>query len=174
MEETAVKSYAEITEEQQNLTSVKCSFRLKSEKQRTTLELLKPWMTSSLFTEMRGLLPKRHNGTATQAELDRIEEIKVLREERRKRVADLQESLVSMQSQKRKRKSEKQKESLRVAADDAWAREGAEKENKAIEKAGVPAAEYFRKKALKAFKTTTNFNEAGYMLPDGKLLNFWR
>ena len=36
----------------------------------------------------------------------------------------------------------------------------------------MSAPEYFRKKALKAFKTTTNFNEAGYMLPDGKLLNF--
>lgn len=56
--------------------------------------------------------------------------------------------------------------------DEAWAREGAEREDKAIEKAGISAAEYFRKKTLKAFKTTTNFNEAGYLLPDGKMLNF--
>ena len=173
VEETAVKSYAEITEEQQNLYQREMQLQAQKREAENNPELLQAMDDfSSLFTEMRGLLPKRHNGTATQAELDRIEEIKVLREERLNRVADLQESLGLNAIAKEEAEIRETKEALRVAADAAWAREGAEKENQAIEKAGVPAAEYFRKKALKAFKTTTNFNEAGYMLPDGKLLNF--
>ena len=125
-----------------------------------------------MFSEMKDLFAKRHAGTATQAELDRIEEIKALREDRLKRVADLQESLGLNALAKEANEIRAEKEALRVASDEAWAREGAEKENKAIEKSGLSAPEYFRKKALKAFKTTTNFNEAGYLLPDGKLLNF--
>ena len=101
-----------------------------------------------------------------------IEEIKALREERLQRVADLQESLGINAMEKEAQEIRATKEVLRVASDEAWAREGAEKESKAIETAGIPAPEYFRKKALKSFKTTTNFNEAGYLLPDGKMLNF--
>ena len=171
--EETIKSYAEITEEQQNLYQREMRLRERKQEAANNPELLQAMDEySALFTEMRSLLPKRHKGTATQAELDRIEEIKALREEKMQRVADLQESLGLNAIAKEEAEIRETKESLRLAADAAWAREGAEKENKAIEKAGVPAEEYFRKKALKAFKTTTNFNEAGYMLPDGKLLNF--
>jgi hypothetical protein len=172
-EEVSGKSYAEITEEQLNLRDREIALQKRKQEATNNPELLQAMDDyANLFAEMRGLLPKRHQGTATQAELDRIEEIKALREERMKRVADLQESLGINAIAKEEAEIRETKEVLRKAADAAWAREGAEKENKAIEKAGVPAAEYFRKKALKAFKTTTNFNEAGYMLPDGKLLNF--
>lgn len=172
-DETTVKSYAEITEEQQSLYQREMRLRERKQEAVSNPELLQAMDDyAGLFTEMRSLLPKRRDGTATQAELDRIEEIKALREEKLQRVADLQESLGLNAIAKEEAEIRETKEALRVAADAAWAREGAEKENKAIEKAGVPAEEYFRKKALKAFKTTTNFNEAGYMLPDGKLLNF--
>lgn len=167
------RTYAEITDEQQNLYQRE---RLLAERKREATnnpELLQAMDDySNLFTEMRGLLTKKRQETATQAELDRIEEIKNLRDEYLKRVADLQESLGLNAISQEETEIRETKEALRVAADAAWAREGAEKENKAIAKAGMSAPEYFRKKALKAFKTTTNFNEAGYMLPDGKLLNF--
>lgn len=167
------RTYAEITEEQQNLFQRERQLADRKREAANNPELLQAMDDySNLFTEVRGLLAKKHQGTATQAELDRIEEIKVLREERIKRVADLQESLGLNAISQEETEIRETKEALRVAADAAWAREGAEKENKAIAKAGIPAPEYFRKKALKAFKTTTNFNEAGYMLPDGKLLNF--
>lgn len=167
------RSYAEITEEQQKLSQRE---RLLAERQReasSNPELLQAMDdVSSIFTEVRGLLAKKHKGTATQEELARIEELKALREVRMKRVADLQESLGLGAIADEASKIREEKEALRIAADAAWAREGAEKENIAIEKSGLSASEYFRKKALKAFKTTTNFNEAGYLLPDGKLLNF--
>jgi hypothetical protein len=172
-ERESPKSYAEIVEEQQNLYQRENSLRERKQAAVNNPELLQAMDDySALFNEMRTLLPKRRDGTATKEELDRIEEIKALREERMMRVTELQESLGLKAISEEEAEIRETKETLRKAADDAWAREGAEKENKAIEKAGVPAAEYFRKKALKAFKTTTNFNEAGYMLPDGKLLNF--
>ena len=173
VDETATKSYAEITEEQQKLYQREISLRERKQEAVNNPELLQAMDdVSNLFDEMRGLIAKRHKGTATQTELDRIEELKALRTERIKQVSDLQESLGLTAIAQEETEIRETKEALRVAADAAWEREGAEKENRAIEKAGVPAAEYFRKKALKAFKTTTNFNEAGYLLPDGKMLNF--
>ena len=172
-ESNAPKTYAEITQEQQNLLKRERDLEQRKREATNNPELLQAMDDySALFEEMRTLLPKRKQGTATQAELDRIEEIKALREERMMRVAELQESLGLKAISDEEAEIREMKENLRKAADEAWEREGAEKENLAIEKAGIPAAEYFRKKALKAFKTTTNFNEAGYMLPDGKLLNF--
>ena len=168
-----VKSYAEITEEQLQLSQRERLLEERKQAAHNNPELLQAMADyADLFTEMRPLLSKRRQGTATQAELDRIEEIKLLRDERMNRVAELQESLGLKAISDEETEIRETKEALRVAADAAWAREGAEKENKAIAKAGVSAEEYFRKKALKAFKTTTNFNEAGYLLPDGKLLNF--
>ena len=166
-------TYAEIQEEQQKLYQRERDLAERKRTAENDPELLQALDDySNLFAEMRGLLSKKHAGTATQEELDRIGEIKLLREEKLKRVADLQESLGINALSKEAEEIRADKEALRVASDEAWAREGAEKENKAIEKSGLSAPEYFRKKALKAFKTTTNFNESGYLLPDGKLLNF--
>ena len=166
-------TYAEIQEERQKLYQRERDITERKREAENNPELLQAMDDySSLFSEVRGLFSKRHAGTATQAELDRIEEIKTLREERLNRIKDLQESLGLNELAKEAEEIRSKKEKLRVASDEAWAREGTEKENKAIEKAGVSAQEYFRNKALKTFKTTTNFNEAGYMLPDGKLLNF--
>lgn len=167
------QTYAEIQERQQELRQRELDLQERKRAATNDPELLQAMDEySSLFTEMRGLLPKRRNGTATQAELDRIEEIKTLRDEYMQRIADLQESLGLAAISQEETEIREEKEALRVASDAAWAREGAERENLAIEKAGLSPSEYFRRKAVKAFKTTTNFNEAGYLLPDGKLLNF--
>ena len=167
------RSYAEITDEQQKLYQREMSLVERKREALNNPELLQAMDDhSNLFSELRSLLPKKRTGTATQAELDRIEEIVALRDERMNRIKELQESLGLNAIAEEEREIRETKEALRVAADAAWAREGAEKENKAIEKSGLSAEEYFRKKALKAFKTTANFNEAGYLLPDGKLLNF--
>lgn len=48
----------------------------------------------------------------------------------------------------------------------------AAKEKAAIEKSGLSDAEYYSKKAVKEFGYTTDYKEAGYMLQNGKLLNF--
>ena len=166
-------TYAEITQQQMALNQRDNALRERKREAQNNPELLQAMDdVSSIFDEMRELLPKKKQGTATQAELDRIEELKALREERIARVAEIQETLGLNAISKEEKEIRKEREALRVAADEAWAREGAEKENAAIEKSGLPAQEYFRKKALKAFKTTANFNEAGYLLPDGKMLNF--
>lgn len=167
------QTYAEIQERQQELRQRELDLQERKRVATNNPELLQAMDDySGLFTEMHGLLPKRKNGTATQAELDRIKEIKTLRDECMQRIADLQESLGLAAISQEETDIREEKETLRVAADAAWAREGAERENLAIAKAGVSPSEYFRRKALKAFKTTSNFNEAGYLLPDGKMLNF--
>ena len=166
-------TYAEIEEERRALYQRENELNQRKREAENNPDLLKAMSDyHDLFTEMKGLLPKRRSGTATQEELARIEEIKALREEYLQKVADLQESLGLNAMSQEAAEIRETKEALRIASDEAWAREGAERENKAIEKAGLTAPEYFRKKALKAFKTTTNYNEAGYMLPDGKMLNF--
>lgn len=167
------RTYAEIEEERYKLNQRERELRDRKREVENNPDLLQALDDySGLFSELRGLLSKKRAGTAIQAELERIEEIKVLRDERMDHIKDLQESLGLNDIAKEEEELRKTKEELRVASDAAWAREGAEKENKAIEKSGLSAPEYFRKKALKAFKTTTNFNEAGYLLPDGKMLNF--
>ena len=166
-------TYAEIREEQQKLYQHERDLMERKRKAENNPELLKAMDDfSDLFSEVKGLLSKKRAGTATQAELDRIAEIKTLREECLQRIADIQENIGLNAMSKEAEEIRATKEALRVASDEAWAKEGAAKENKAIEKAGIPAPEYFRKKALRSFKTTTNFNEAGYLLPDGKMLNF--
>ena len=166
-------SYKEISEMQQELFQRERSLTERKREANNNPELLQAMDDfHGLFDEMRELLPKRRQGTATQAELDRIDKIKALRDQKLQRVSELQESLGLKAMEEEYAEIRQMNEALRVAADAAWKREGAERENAAIAKAGVSAQEYFRKKALKAFKTTTNFNEAGYLLPDGKLLNF--
>jgi hypothetical protein len=51
-------------------------------------------------------------------------------------------------------------------------KEAIEEERKAIEKSGLSEADYFRKKAVKEFGYTPYFYDAGYITPNGKMLNF--
>lgn len=46
------------------------------------------------------------------------------------------------------------------------------KEAEAAKKAGMSEADYFRSRAAEAFGYTDDFQTAGYLLPDGKLLDF--
>ncbi len=59
-------------------------------------------------------------------------------------------------------KEEKERESIKAV----------EREKAAIEKSGLSEAEYFRKQAVKEFGYTTYFDNAGYITPNGKMLNF--
>lgn len=166
-------TYAEITEKQRELYQREMNLAERKREANSNPELLQAMDAFyGLSDEMRELLQKRRQGTATQEDLDRIEEIKVLQDVKLQQVVEIQERLGLKAMDAEDAEISQMKEDLRVAADAAWKREGAERESAAIAKAGVSAPEYFRKKALKSFKTTTNFNEAGYLLPDGKLLNF--
>lgn len=166
-------TYAEITEKQRDLYQREMNLAERKREANSDPELLQAMdALYGLSDEMRELLQKRRQGTATQEDLDRIEEIKVLRDVKLQQVVEIQERLGLKAMEAEDAEIRQMKKDLRVAADAAWKREGAERESAAISKAGVSAPEYFRKKALKSFKTTTNFNEAGYLLPDGKLLNF--
>lgn len=166
-------TYAEITEKQRELYQREMNLAERKREANSNPELLQAMDAFyGLSDEMRELLQKRRRGTATQEDLDRIEEIKVLRDVKLQQVVEIQERLGLKAMDAEDAEIRQMKEDLRDAADAAWKREGADRESAAIAKAGVSAPEYFRKKALKSFKTTTNFNEAGYLLPDGKLLNF--
>ena len=50
--------------------------------------------------------------------------------------------------------------------------EAANTERKAIEESGLSEAEYFRKQAVKEYGYTPYFYDAGYIVPNGKMLNF--
>lgn len=63
-------------------------------------------------------------------------------------------------------------ESLKKKAADEQENSAAEKEKANIEKSGLSKAEYFRKLSIKEFGYTPYFYDAGYLLPNGKLLNF--
>lgn len=55
---------------------------------------------------------------------------------------------------------------------DQYDREQQEKKAAAIQKSGLLPEEYRRKAAVKEFGYTTDYREAGYLLPNGKMLNF--
>lgn len=63
-------------------------------------------------------------------------------------------------------------ETLRKESEKAFADESAEKEKAAVEKSGLSEADYFRKQAVKEFGYTPYFYDAGYITPNGKMLNF--
>lgn len=56
--------------------------------------------------------------------------------------------------------------------DSFYTNEAEAKEKAAIEKSGLSEAEYFRKQAVKEFGYTPFFYDAGYIVPNGKMLNF--
>ena len=63
-------------------------------------------------------------------------------------------------------------ENLRKEWDNQINNEAAEKEKNAIAKSGLSEADYFRKQAVKEFGYTPYFYDAGYITPNGKMLNF--
>lgn len=61
---------------------------------------------------------------------------------------------------------------LQEQADKEYADAASAKEAEAIAKSGGDRTEYFRKSAVKEFGYTPYFYDAGYLLPNGKMLNF--
>ena len=171
--DTSEMTYAEILAEQAALRARQEQVKAKENAAMNNPELLSAIDSyTEMFSELRNLLGKKHRGEASDADIERISEIKSRREETVKKIAKIQDDLGLNGITEEKAELRSMEATLRKAADSAWAREGAQKENKAIEKSGLSAPEYFRRKALRAFKTTRNFNEAGYLLPDGKMLDF--
>ena len=63
-------------------------------------------------------------------------------------------------------------ENLIQERDKLTANDSAKAEQDAIAKSGLSEADYFRKQAVKEFGYTPYFYDAGYMTPNGKMLNF--
>lgn len=63
-------------------------------------------------------------------------------------------------------------EGLRKNFNDSIANKAIAEEKAAIEKSGLSEADYFRKQAVKEFGYTPYFYDAGYITPNGKMLNF--
>ena len=61
---------------------------------------------------------------------------------------------------------------IRTKADNDAVSKAINEERTAIEKSGLSEADYFRKQAVKEFGYTPYFYDAGYIMPNGKMLNF--
>lgn len=61
---------------------------------------------------------------------------------------------------------------IRTKADNDAVSKAINEERTAIEKSGLSEADYFRKQAVKKFGYTPYFYDAGYIMPNGKMLNF--
>lgn len=72
----------------------------------------------------------------------------------------------------RKNSLQTELENLRKEYSEKLANEEVAKERNAIEKSGLSEADYFRKQAVKKFGYTPYFYDAGYITPNGKMLNF--
>lgn len=69
-------------------------------------------------------------------------------------------------------KAEKEYENLKKQLNEMYSNRVASEEAAAIKASGGDRAEYFRKSAVKEFGYTPYFYDAGYVLPNGKMLNF--
>lgn len=63
-------------------------------------------------------------------------------------------------------------ENLRKSFNEEIANKALNEEKEAIAKSGLSEADYFRKQAVKEFGYTPYFYDAGYITPNGKMLNF--
>ena len=61
---------------------------------------------------------------------------------------------------------------IRTMANNDAVSKAINEERTAIEKSGLSEADYFRKQAVKEFGYTPYFYDAGYIMPNGKMLNF--
>lgn len=61
---------------------------------------------------------------------------------------------------------------IRTKADNDAVSKAINEERTAIEESGLSEADYFRKQAVKEFGYTPYFYDAGYIMPNGKMLNF--
>ena len=68
--------------------------------------------------------------------------------------------------------AEKERDEIKKKRDDLYDNQEYMAEQKEIQKSGLPEADWRRKKAVDYYGYTDDFNEAGYMLPNGKMLNF--
>lgn len=70
------------------------------------------------------------------------------------------------------REASKRYNDLNRAYDEQQERANAEAEQNAIEQSGLSEADYFGKEAVKVFGYTPYFYDAGYITPNGRMLNF--
>lgn len=87
-------------------------------------------------------------------------------------VLDIQDRLELTKLREQQEKLSERVKNLKQAMDDLESKMAVKRETQAIEKSGLSEAEYFRKQAVKEFGYTPHFVDAGYMLPNGKMLNF--
>ncbi len=71
-----------------------------------------------------------------------------------------------------KKEADRRVNILNAAYDKARDAEMEAEEQRDIEKSGLPEAEYFGKQAVKTFGYTPYYYDAGYIVPNGKMLNF--
>ena len=67
---------------------------------------------------------------------------------------------------------EKEVNQLQKDSQDSYKQKLLDDERKAIEESGLSESDYFRKQAVKEFGYTPYFYDAGYITPNGKMLNF--
>ena len=67
---------------------------------------------------------------------------------------------------------EEEERKARKALDEYTEKRGVAEEQQKIKESGLSEAEWRRKQAVKVFGYTGDFREAGYLLPNGRLLNF--
>ena len=124
-----------------------------------------------LVAAERRLSDMRSNGESRLAVV-RSPEYKAARAERdaikeRLGVDTAKETAFDLRERERKLQAE-----IQAAEEAAKAEAGRKAEAKAVAKSGMPEADYFRDQAVKKFGCTTDFRYAGYLLPDGRMLDF--
>lgn len=85
---------------------------------------------------------------------------------------DLQEELHAKEIEDRYNDLKEKEQALEKQEKEAYTSIANQKEQKAIERSGLTEGEYFRKAALKEYGYTASIADAGYLLPNGKFLNF--
>lgn len=90
----------------------------------------------------------------------------------KQKVKDLQEKLHAKEIEDRYYDLKEKEQALVKQEKEAYTSIANQKELKAIERSGLTEGEYFRKAAVKEYGYTASIADAGYLLPNGKFLNF--
>ena len=90
----------------------------------------------------------------------------------KQKVKDLQEKLHAKEIEERYNDLKEKEQALVKQEKEAYTSIANQKEQKAIERSGLTEGEYFRKAAVKEYGYTASIADAGYLLPNGKFLNF--
>lgn len=147
----SMELYEEYQKAQKNLQEIENQYREASQNE----ELMDAMMTYVSYAGSR-FTPE---GKAEKKRLFRV-------------VQDIQKKLGIEGLSERKDKAQERVKTAKKAMEDFESEVAVKKERQAIEKSGLTEAEYFAKRAVKEFGYTTTFTDAGYMLQNGKLLNF--